>query len=157
MKYLKILCRLADAKLECIINDAKEVIEPVERGGYRLYNIAYGGTFRYEMEVTMPVSERMFCNAEHYGEFVWGGERILRFETLKPINRLLCISGELKIYEHKNIITVLGVGDEISDALLDKINVTIEYLRNLSEALYSRYVALSRSLSELIEDYIPPI
>lgn len=143
LNMLEILCSYSRGAVTC---------QEGLRGTYELrafenYEVLYIPTSAesgYSLEVETPVSIRVVCNGERLGEFVWGRNRITKWEVSKRVEGVMCVfSDAIKLVDMGRVMLV---HEELTDDLKELAKYVIEEVKLWSllsaNAVYDKYIAL---------------
>ncbi|RLG83484.1 MAG: hypothetical protein DRO40_04455 [Thermoprotei archaeon] len=160
VKHYKLLCTFKEDLANCIINGKVAEIMGKILDKYKVYELikrTNTDVFTFDLEIKMPVQERIICNSEMYAEFVWGKERILRFTSINPVEELLCISGDFRIDNYNIIRKVYTKDTPINHDIVEYIEALLNYYNKvLGAKTYENYILLDQTLSNILENPIPP-
>lgn len=101
----QLLCNVVDKEIECYDSSGEKV--PVKKrivGNMIILMYANEELFNYEVKVESHTRYRVLCNGELFGEFTWGSKRYSMWETLTPVDKLLCLIGSFNIDKHDPFI-----------------------------------------------------
>ncbi|MEM2253586.1 MAG: hypothetical protein QXS06_03625 [Desulfurococcaceae archaeon] len=158
LHMLEILCNYSRGAMTC---------QEGLRGTYELrtfenYDVLYIPTSAesgYSLEVETPVSIRVVCNGERLGEFIWGRNRITRWEVSKRVEGIMCVfSDAIKLMDMGRIMLV---HEELTEELKKLAKYIVEAVNLWSllsaDVVYDKYIALciDNALSEVSP--VPPL
>ena len=95
-----------------------------------------GGAHGYVVEAETRVDQRLVCNADLVGEWVWGGTRYTRWENTKPVAAITCIHAPLRLERTSHIIGCAGASIDAYEKLYAKASAL------LGPMLYNTYIVL---------------
>lgn len=155
---LTLTCRYSSLSLACRDKEGKEiVIEPYKVLDGAIIYVVDGAPYtsiKYSIEVELPASYRIICNAPFYGELVWGKSRYVRWETENHVDKLCCLLSSFKVYDKKRFIiaTKDEGGDVLADSELLLVETIINMLKNMFKwPTYSKYVVFPRWVGEHLD------
>ncbi len=113
---------------------------------------------RFDLEFETLIPQRIICNGEHFNEFVWGTNRIIRWKTENSIERVTCLIGKFKLEDYNNFIIVRNLETNNRRNYIKHFQRILELCKNILGKTYEKYIVLDiEEKNKLINKLFPPL